>query len=826
MGDKKIRLSVESDAELEETKAKVSRRKPRVEKLKAQGVENALGSTRTVSSLEGEAVILSDERLSDLTNPMRATVDPSAALQRAVAAPPPAITPTDILSLQRTVGNQGVQLMLAERRRMGISPGPIIQTKLTVNPPGDYYEKQADRVAEQVVARISASQSPKVQRQDIPEEEEIQRKPINAIQRQAEEEEEEEVMTKPASQVQRQAEEEEEEVQAKAVGSQHLSVSEDLEKQINKARLAGQPLSEEVRQPMERAFDTDFSGVRVHIGCEADALNHSLQAKAFTTGQDIFFKSGEYDPAGSSGQQLIAHELTHTVQQGASPQKKRIQVSRTDQNREEGHYVLSVVTDLRHNLKQVGNSVLQRIGWSKLLPWNWFKKGKKEGPDPRRPLPEEKLPAIRKRWNQEKPPYSAIAARVHTGGTGGETFGGKGRHASLYLRGGTDPDWDDKWIDLGVKEGKIYVNVVPMTNWPPPNESTTWQITKQGAADALAKSHFQKWLIEKGEEVRQRVQKEGKKTPESFKEKKYAYWFPTLNKHWENCSSFAEKILKAAGIERSAGFIFKIPAWLAKRKLRVKGTEKIEVPNAVMKERVTRIFTQQPDLTPKEITQRLQGEETGWIVQEKKVEKILDEWRKEATMVTPDRGDFDKCVKYLVYKYPNMTADEMLNRLKKDNFWIVEKKQIEKTMERHVGQRSALIRRFLLAWPDKDLLEIATMATKANWKSQKVTIEMVKEVWENLQDEPAKTPDPEKLELAVKQLADRHEKWDAGKIAYVLAKGKRWTVTTAQVEGVLKELVPAKETEATKTTESTESGEPTELGEPMVDLDNPPQVPF
>jgi len=51
-------------------------------------------------------------------------------------------------------------------------------------------------------------------------------------------------------------------------------------------------------------------------------------------------------------------------------------------------------------------------------------------------------------------------------------------------------------------------------------------------------------------------------------------------------------------------------------------------------------------------------------------------------------------------------------------------------------------------------------------------------------------------------------------------------VTTAQVEGVLKELVPAKETEATKTTESTESGEPTELGEPMVDLDNPPQVPF
>jgi hypothetical protein len=56
----------------------------------------------------------------------------------------------------------------------------------------------------------------------------------------------------------------------------------------------------------------------VHTGTNADALSRSLQARAFTTGQDIFFRSGEYSPASSSGQKLIAHELTHTKQQMGS----------------------------------------------------------------------------------------------------------------------------------------------------------------------------------------------------------------------------------------------------------------------------------------------------------------------------------------------------------------------------------------------------------------------------------------------------------------------------------------------------------------------------
>ena len=87
---------------------------------------------------------------------------------------------------------------------------------------------------------------------------------------------------------------------------------------IQSAKGGGAPLHDNVRSSMERGFGADFSGVRVHTGGQADALNRSLNARAFTTGSDIFFGKGQYNPGSSGGQELIAHELTHTVQQGAA----------------------------------------------------------------------------------------------------------------------------------------------------------------------------------------------------------------------------------------------------------------------------------------------------------------------------------------------------------------------------------------------------------------------------------------------------------------------------------------------------------------------------
>jgi Domain of unknown function (DUF4157) len=93
-------------------------------------------------------------------------------------------------------------------------------------------------------------------------------------------------------------------------------VSPEVEAAIERSRGGGQTLDAGVRRQMESAFGADFSGVRVHTGAESHSLNRAVNAIAFTTGQDIFFRNGAYDPASSSGRELLAHELTHVVQQG------------------------------------------------------------------------------------------------------------------------------------------------------------------------------------------------------------------------------------------------------------------------------------------------------------------------------------------------------------------------------------------------------------------------------------------------------------------------------------------------------------------------------
>ncbi len=89
----------------------------------------------------------------------------------------------------------------------------------------------------------------------------------------------------------------------------------DVQQAIESSRGGGHPLDGAVGAQMGKAFNADFGGVRVHTDGQADALNRSLNAKAFTTGKDVFFRQGEYNPGSSAGKQLLAHELTHVVQQ-------------------------------------------------------------------------------------------------------------------------------------------------------------------------------------------------------------------------------------------------------------------------------------------------------------------------------------------------------------------------------------------------------------------------------------------------------------------------------------------------------------------------------
>src|SRR5262249_44937720 len=92
-------------------------------------------------------------------------------------------------------------------------------------------------------------------------------------------------------------------------------VMPDVERAIESSRHGGQALDSGVKASMGETLNADFSDVRVHTGADADALNRSLSARAFTTGQDIYFRQGEYNPGSAGGRELLAHELTHVVQQ-------------------------------------------------------------------------------------------------------------------------------------------------------------------------------------------------------------------------------------------------------------------------------------------------------------------------------------------------------------------------------------------------------------------------------------------------------------------------------------------------------------------------------
>ncbi|WDD37034.1 DUF4157 domain-containing protein (plasmid) [Nostoc sp. UHCC 0926] len=166
-----------------------------------------------------------------------------------------------------------------------------IMAKLTIGAVGDKYEQEADRVAAQVVQRINAPPSVRSGEDETVQREEMETKDNEAR-----------LMRSPI--IQRRS------------SDGGMAATPDLEASINQARGGGQQIANNIRQPIEQAFGADFSGVKVHTDCQSDQLNRSIQARAFTTGQNVFFRQGEYNPVSRGGQELLAHELSHVVQQG------------------------------------------------------------------------------------------------------------------------------------------------------------------------------------------------------------------------------------------------------------------------------------------------------------------------------------------------------------------------------------------------------------------------------------------------------------------------------------------------------------------------------
>jgi hypothetical protein len=108
-------------------------------------------------------------------------------------------------------------------------------------------------------------------------------------------------------------------LQRSGAGGDLPEVQEDLGMRIQSRTGGGASLDTGVQRQLETGLGADLSNVRVHTDGEADHLARSVDSVAFTTGSDIFFRSGTYNPGSSEGMHLLAHEATHTIQQAAGP---------------------------------------------------------------------------------------------------------------------------------------------------------------------------------------------------------------------------------------------------------------------------------------------------------------------------------------------------------------------------------------------------------------------------------------------------------------------------------------------------------------------------
>ncbi len=189
-----------------------------------------------------------------------------------------------------------------------------VQPKLTIGEPGDKYEKEADAVADHVARRMPQSPAPSKDR----EEEKLQRKCEDCKKEETVRKKEKEPGSEAAERSPAIQPVKEEKLQKKDNGAESTPGSA-FTAELHAGMAGGISLPEPVRSPMESAMGADLSGVRIHTGSAAARLSESIHAQAFTYRYHIYFNQGKYDPGSFSGRHLLAHELTHTVQQGASP---------------------------------------------------------------------------------------------------------------------------------------------------------------------------------------------------------------------------------------------------------------------------------------------------------------------------------------------------------------------------------------------------------------------------------------------------------------------------------------------------------------------------
>jgi len=213
------------------------------------------------------------------------TPDTQAALKHL----PPTQAQSMVRRMSQVQGNHYVQQTLGRSSRSSSRTTAPIMPKLAVSEPDDAYEQEADQVADQVMRMAAPPSTPPAS--DGDENPTTPTRLNRYIHRHY-------VQTAPA-----------------AAG---IQTTPDVESRVERLQQGGRPLPQQERDFFEPRMGVDLSNVRIHTGSEPEATSQDLSARAFTVGSHIAFNAGEYQPGTSGGRRLLAHELTHVVQQGAA----------------------------------------------------------------------------------------------------------------------------------------------------------------------------------------------------------------------------------------------------------------------------------------------------------------------------------------------------------------------------------------------------------------------------------------------------------------------------------------------------------------------------
>lgn len=238
-----------------------------------------------------------------------------------------------------------------KKEKTGAKPASTIKPILQTKKEEDVQQKKQTESTTPVIQLKTETASTKQNKVNTPKKEKTAAKPVATIKPTLQAKKEEEVQQKKEEETQ--SNEQELQIQKSSTSDTNPSDNSNLESKLNSSKGGGSSLPTGVKTEMESGFGADFSNVKVHTDSNAAQMNQQLGSQAFATGNNIYFNQGKFNPSSQSGKHLLAHELTHTVQQGATVRTKPDTIQAT--------------------------TLLQAFGFVDLIP-DWIKNGARHIP--------------------------------------------------------------------------------------------------------------------------------------------------------------------------------------------------------------------------------------------------------------------------------------------------------------------------------------------------------------------------------------------------------------------------------------------------------------